>query len=234
MKNKKIFAGIMAVAVVSAVLCNANFSQAKNVVEKTDGRAFNAAEYMKFDLLDADEFIGETESQEACLLETLSDEEFQAMLQDEKVQMHEAVTVNPDRYEPNDSWEEAFQYSQTEKLSGNLFIEGYVSSNCHETGDEDWFEIGLQSRYTYDVVLKNVCRQDKHIYIWGNPYGTWEKWGHPNPQTGKPEKFTFTPETTYRYYIQIVGGEPEISSFFFAVERQGTINTALYPYELDL
>lgn len=144
-----------------------------------------------------------------------------------------SATVNPDVYEPNDSREEAFQYSQTTKLSGDPFTEGYVSANCHETGNEDWFEIGLGSSYTYDVVLKNLYRQDRHIYIWGNPYGTWEKWGAPNPQTGQPEKYTFKPKTTYRYYIQIVGGEPEPAHFFFAVEKQGTINTALWPSQVN-
>ncbi len=226
MKKGKILGYFIVVAVAAVGVLVSDSSQAENAAVKEG--------VMNFDQPDEGMDIGETEMQEACLLETLSDSEFQAMIQDKKVQTYGAeTTVEPDAYEPNDSWEHPFQYSETTKLTGTPFTEGYVSSNCHETGNEDWFEIGLNSRYTYDVVLKNLYRQDRHIYIWGKPYGYWEKWGAPNPQTGRPEKYKFKPATTYRYYIQIVGGEPEIASFFFAAEREGTINTALWPSELE-
>ncbi len=136
--------------------------------------------------------ISDTETSEACLLETLSDSEFHAMIQEKNVQFYGTkATIKPDKYELSMTW-----------------------------GEE------------YDVVLKNLYGQDRHIYIWNRDYGHWDKWGNPDPKTGMPEKFLFSCKHNGEYYIQIVGGGPESSGFFFVAEPKGTINTALWPYEV--
>lgn len=146
---------------------------------------------------------------------------------------NEDTGVKPDAYEPNNSKEEAYPYNQTKKLTGNVFIEGYRNSNCHVEGDEDFFYVTLYSGTKYDVVLKNLYRENRHIYIWEeNPDGTWTRWGKRDPVAGQPEHYYFTPKVTMRYYIQITGGKPDPCAFFFAVERVGTINPALWPYEV--
>lgn len=146
---------------------------------------------------------------------------------------HVVTEIKPDAYEPNNSIEEAYPYSNTKKLTGNEFIEGYRNSNCHVEGDEDFFYLTLYSGTKYDVVLKNLYGCDRHIYLWKeNSDGTWTRWKNEKQETGKPEHYYFTPLVTGKYYIQIAGGEPDSASFFFAVEKVGTINPALWPYEV--
>ena len=177
--------------------------------------------------------ISDTETSEACLLETLSDSEFHAMIQEKNVQFYGTnATIKPDKYEFNNSYEFAFPYDRTTKMSGDPFTEGYTAANFHEEGDEDWFKLSMTWGEEYDVVLKNLYGQDRHIYIWNRDYGHWDKWGNPDPKTGMPEKFLFSCKHNGEYYIQIVGGGPESSGFFFAAEPKGTINTALWPYEV--
>lgn len=141
-----------------------------------------------------------------------------------------ATAVQPDKYEPNDTMETAYPYAKTEKLTGTPFIEGYTASNAHVEGDQDFFSITLSPLYTYDVVLKNLYGQDRHIYIWeSNGDGTWTRWRYKYQQTAEPEYWRFTPEAGGTYYIQIAGGGIESFSYFFAVERTGKINTDLWP-----
>ena len=144
-----------------------------------------------------------------------------------------ATTVEPDPYEPNNTRDTAYPYDKTEKLTGNVFIDGYRNSNCHVEGDEDFFSISLSTYYTYDVVLKNLYRQDRHIYIWeSNGDGTWSRYKYKYQQTGQPEHWTFTPARSGTHYVQIAGVGVESFYYFFAVERLGTINTALWPSEV--
>lgn len=140
------------------------------------------------------------------------------------------VNVTPDRYEPNNSMATAYPYALTEKMSGIEFTEGYTSANCHVEGDVDYFAVTLSPSFTYDVVLKNLYGQDRHIYIWeNNGDNTWTRWGYAYQETGEPEHWRFTPETGGAHYIEISGGGVESFSFFFAVERTGRINTDLWP-----
>lgn len=145
-----------------------------------------------------------------------------------------AVGIEPDPYEPNNTMATAYPYSETERITGALaFNEGYRYSNCHVEGDEDFFSIYLSSSYMYDVILKNLYGQDRHIYIWeSNGDGTWTRWKYKYQQVGQPEHWWFMPSYSGLHYIQIAGGGPDSSSFWFAVEREGTVNTALWPDEL--
>lgn len=170
---------------------------------------------------DADAVIAEvfTESE---MLEMLSVTEYEIAVV--------AATVTPDRYEPNDTMETAYRYANTVKMSGVEFTEGYTSANCHVEGDVDYFSVTLSPAYTYDVVLKNLYGQDRHIYIWeNNGDNTWTRWRYRYQETGEPEYWRFTPETGGTYYIEISGGGVESFSFFFAVEKTGRINTDLWP-----
>ncbi len=145
-----------------------------------------------------------------------------------------AFAIEPDPYEPNNTMETAYPYSKTERITGALaFNEGYRYSNCHVEGDEDFFSINLTASCVYDVILKNLYRQDRHIYIWeSNGDGTWTRWKYKYQQTGQPEYWCFVPSRSGIHYIQIAGGGPDGSYFWFAVERAGTVNTALWPDEL--
>ncbi len=144
-----------------------------------------------------------------------------------------AATVEPDPYEPNNTMETAYPYSKTEKMTGKAFIDGYRNSNCHVEGDEDFFSITLSSSYTYSVVLKNLYGQDRHIYIWeSNGDGTWSRWKYKYQQAGQPERWAFTPSRSGTHYVQIAGGGVESFYYFFAVEKYGTINTALWPSDI--
>lgn len=146
-----------------------------------------------------------------------------------------AKVIEPDPYEPNDTRETAYPYSEAKKMTGRPFFEGYRNSNTHVEGDEDFFSITLTPSFTYDVVLKNIYQQDKHIYIWEkNSDGTWSRWKKRNQVAGAPEYFTFTPSVYGTHYIQISGGGVEETYYFFAVERTGTINTDLYPSSSNL
>lgn len=146
-----------------------------------------------------------------------------------------AKVYEPDPYEPNNSMATAYPYENTKVITGvHPFNEGYRSAGCHVEGDEDFFSIKLDAPYIYDVVLKNLYDQDRHIYIWAkNNDGSWSRYKHPNQKTGQPECWYFRPAYTGTHYIQITGGGPEGMYFFFAVERAGTVNTALWPYELE-
>lgn len=146
-----------------------------------------------------------------------------------------AKVYEPDPYEPNDSRSTAYPYENTKVITGgHPFNEGYRSAGCHVEGDEDFFSVTLDASYNYDVILKNLFDQDRHIYIWAkNDSGTWSRWKYKYQQTGQPECWHFRPSRTGTHYIQIAGGGPETMYFFFAVEKAGTINTALWPYELE-
>lgn len=144
-----------------------------------------------------------------------------------------AKVCEPDPYEPNNSMDTAYPYEKTKVLSGNLFIEGYRSAGCHVEGDVAYFSITLSTPYSYDVVLKNLYDQDRHIYIWeDNGNGTWSRFRYRYQKTGQPEYWIFTPSRSGTHYIQIAGGGAEYMYFFFAVEKMGDINTALWPSEV--
>ncbi len=234
MKNKKTLAFIIAAISMTVGTIGSISSRAEDALDKTKTSVNDTMSFAEFDQPDEGMDISDTESPEACLLETLSESEFQEMIQNKNIQTYGTKsTVKPDKYEPNNSMRDAYDYKRTTKLSGWIFTEGYTAANCHEEGDEDWFYLPMTWGYKYDVVLKNLYRHDRHIYLWANPHGTWEKYGAPNPQTGMPEKFVYNCDFIGTYYIQIVGGGPETSSFFFAAEKQGTINTALWPSEVE-
>jgi hypothetical protein len=140
------------------------------------------------------------------------------------------TSIAEDPYESNNNISEAYPYSKTKVLSGNSFIEGYRNSNIHVLGDVDFFYITLTAGVTYDVVLKNIYGEDRHIYLWrDNGNGTWTRWKKSNQVPGQPEHYRFTPSVSGIYYIEISGGDPYSLYYFFAVERKGTINTNLWP-----
>lgn len=117
----------------------------------------------------------------------------------------------PDKYEPNDTFETAFPFENTDKMIGNPYIEGYISANIHDENDNDFFSIYLQADKEYFFHLKNL-RYDYDMYLvhlesesaWGNPqYGTTE------------EYFYFIPPKSGRYYIVILGnGFPDYMNYF--------------------
>lgn len=150
------------------------------------------------------------------------------------IQQQASSDIQPDRYEPNNNTDQAYPYAMTKKLTGWEFNRGYVSSNCHVEGDEDFFRMTLTKGVTYDVILKNLYRHDRHIYIWmRNVDGSWTRWKYKYQEAGQPEHYKFIPDKTGEYYIQIAGGGVTGVSFWFAVEKEGTVNTALWPSELE-
>lgn len=171
---------------------------------------------------------------DAVVVETFTEEEMLDMCSTSEKDITSIVNVcEPDRYEPNNTIATAYPYEKTEVLSGNLFIEGYRNSGCHVEGDVDFFSITLEDSYYYDVVLKNLYEHDRHIYIWENKGdGTWIRYKYRYQKAGQPEYWLFKPSHSGTYYIQIAGGGAEYMYFFFAVERMGTINTALWPSEV--
>ena len=166
--------------------------------------------------------------------EVFTEKQMREMCSASEADISSLAAIEPDPYEPNNTMETAYPYSKTERITGALaFNEGYRYSNCHVEGDEDFFSINLSSSYTYDVILKNLYRQDRHIYIWeSNGDGTWTRWKSSNQQTGQPECWGFRPSRSGIHYVQIAGGGPDPSYFFFAVEKKGTVNTALWPGDL--
>lgn len=171
---------------------------------------------------------------EVVEVEIFTEEEMQSMCSTSETDISSRAKVyEPDRYEPNNSIATAYPYEETKVLTGNLFIEGYRNSGCHVEGDEDFFSITLEAPYYYDVVLKNLYEHDRHIYIWEKKDdGTWNRYKYRYQKTGQPEHWVFNPSRTGTYYIQIAGGDPDGSYFFFAVEKLGRINTALWPTEV--
>lgn len=151
----------------------------------------------------------------------------------QKTQMR-AVTIEPDPYEPNNNISEAYPYSRTTTLNTNHeFTRGYKNSNIHIEGDEDFFYIYLDSGVTYDVILKNIYNEPRHIYLWKqNNDGTWTRWQKAVQNAGQPEHYHFTPSVGGKYYIQITGGGPEALYYFFCVEKVGTVNPAIWPDEV--
>lgn len=141
-----------------------------------------------------------------------------------------AATIEPDPYEPNNSIEEAYPYSRTTTLTNHEFTRGYKNSNIHVQGDEDFFYLYLDSGVTYDVILKNIYDEPRHIYLWKqNNDGTWTRWQKAVQNAGQPEHYRLTPSVGGKYYIQITGGEPYSLYYFFCVEKVGTVNPALWP-----
>ena len=141
--------------------------------------------------------------------------------------------IEPDKYEPNNSIEEAYPYNSTTVLTSNAFVNGYRNCGCHVEGDKDFFWITMVEGYSYDVVLKNLYGHDRHIYIYEELRdGTMTKTQKSNPVPGQPEHYIYKPKSTGRHYIEISGGEPDAYYFFFAVEKVGKINTALWPGEV--
>lgn len=196
------------------------------------GTSVNATEQYA---LSDNNYIEMPHDEDAVEVEIFTEEEMLAMCSTPMADISSNAKVyEPDPYEPNNSRATAYPYENTKVITGvHPFNEGYRSAGCHIEGDEDFFSITLAARYTYDVILKNLFDQDRHIYIWAkNDNGTWSRYKYAHQQTGQPEHWHFTATYTGTYYIQIAGGGPEIMYFFFAVEKMGTINTALWPYEL--
>lgn len=165
----------------------------------------------------------------SAVAETFSADYVEPELSGHKI-LTRADMIEPDPYEPNNTIDEAYPYSRTTTLSGNEFIRGYKNSNMHIEGDEDFFYIYLDSGVTYDVILKNIYDEPRHIYLWKqNNDGTWTRWQKAVQNPGKPEHYHFTPSVWGKYYIQITGGAPEALYYFFCVEKVGTVNPAIWP-----
>lgn len=146
-------------------------------------------------------------------------------------------------YEPNDTIETAFPYSQLDTIT----CEGAKDPNGHyncfynytfiETEDDlDFFKVNVQTGFRYVVVLKNVWTdqiRDIRLY-YKHDDGTWHYW-YPTSKDRGQSLFHITPDKT-TYYIRISGSPAPGHNHtkdanWFAVERDGTIDERLLPYD---
>lgn len=141
-------------------------------------------------------------------------------------------------YEPNNSIETAFPYSQTEKIKCRGKDDIYGHYNCFHTwtsldseDDLDFFKVNVQPGFRYVAILKNVYIDrimDIRLYYQKADGSWWYK--YPTKKDGGQSIFHFTPEYS-TYYIRISGSAapgytftPDITASWFAVERDGTID----------
>ena len=122
-----------------------------------------------------------------------------------------STEYEPDSYETNDDFDEAYPYSNCIKMTGNAFVEGYVSAGIHNDTDNDVFSINLSNSKEYFFHLKNLSA-DYDMYL-VNPtkdaYWALPQWGNTE------EYFYLTPPTSGTYYIVILGnGIPSYSHYF--------------------
>lgn len=158
--------------------------------------------------------------------------------------------VNPlvaadDRYEPNDTIETAFPYSNAIKIKcGGSAHDWLGHYNCFYTpnkvsdlNDFDFYKLSLQKGMYYVAVLKNVWTsqtRDIRLYYQKSDGSWWYK--YPTNKYEGQSLFHFTAEYN-TYYVRISGdnapGQTEFDDAFnwFAVERDGTIDERLLPYD---
>lgn len=123
-----------------------------------------------------------------------------------------SAEFNPDHYEPNNNFNEAFPYSQTTKMTGNPFVNGYTSAGIHNDLDDDYYSINLKANTDYFFHLKNLANDYDMFLV--DPSIT-QAWAI--TQTGTTEEyFYFNPgNINGTYYIVILGnGNPAFSHYF--------------------
>lgn len=166
-------------------------------------------------------------------------EQLEKSIEEEQV----SVLNHENAYEPNDTVGTAFPYSQLDTITCGGAKEPFGHYNCFynytflETeNDLDFFKVNLQTGFRYVVVLKNVWTdqtRDIRLYYMEDD-GKWYYW-HPTSKVGRQSLFHFTPDKT-TYYIRISGSPAPgcshtSSANWFAVERDGTIDERLLPYD---
>lgn len=146
-------------------------------------------------------------------------------------------------YEPNNTIETAFPYSQMDRIKCNGDKDGsFGHYNCFyqytflETEDDlDFFKVNVQTGFRYVVALKNVWLgqiRDIRLY-YKHDDGTWH-YKYTDVKSDNESLFHFTPDKT-TYYVRISGSAAPGYSHdtgvnWFAVERDGTIDERLQPY----
>lgn len=147
-------------------------------------------------------------------------------------------------YEPNDTIGTAFPYANTKKIECGGDKDGdFGHYNCFYTpnwitseDDIDYFKVNLQVGEYYVAVLKNVWSnqiRDLRLYYQKSDGSWWYK--HPRSKDRGQSIMHFTAEYN-TYYIRISGstapGYTDGSGVnWFAVERDGTIDERLLPYD---
>lgn len=120
-----------------------------------------------------------------------------------------------DAYESNDSLDTAYPYSSCTKMSGNDFVENYVSASIHDANDNDFYSINLTAGTEYFFHLKNLTVDNDLFLVAPNRQDAWGI-----TQTGTTEEFFyFEAPTTGKYYVFIRGnGNPTVglNYFFYA------------------
>lgn len=162
---------------------------------------------------------------------------------EKSIQENDVATIAGD-YEPNNSIQTAFPYTQTNKIKCDGANEPFGHYNCFYTpfyletiDDMDFFSIKLQTGYKYVAILKNVGTneiRDMRLYFQKEDGSWWYK--YPTEKYKGQSLFHFIPEYT-TYYIRLSGSPAPGYDFtcgmacWFAVERDGTIDERLLPYD---
>lgn len=130
-----------------------------------------------------------------------------------------------DKYEPNDTWDNAYPYNQCVGIGDaitqkhDLYRLGMKNGSLHSETDEDWYSVNLTAGETYFVDLRNVGRTNWFIelyYLPGNYFYTTNPFLKPVYEK-KPEKyFYFKAEDTGTYHIRITsGGDWEDRMYYY-------------------
>lgn len=155
------------------------------------------------------------------------------------------LATSNDTNEPNNTIETAFPYRNAEKItcseSGDRLWGHY---NCFYTpnqvssiDDLDFYKLTLQPGMYYVAILKNVYTsqvRDLRLYYQKSDGSWWYK--YPTTKDRGQSIFHFTAEYS-TYYARISGdyapGETDFDTAYnwFAVERDGTIDERLLPYD---
>lgn len=151
--------------------------------------------------------------------------------------------ISTDNYEPNDTWETAYPYSQCTGIcdairkKDDLYRLGMKNGSLHSETDEDWYSINLTAGETYFVDLRNLGSTNWYIelyYFPGNYYYTTDPELRPVYEK-RPEKyFYFEAEDTGTYHIRITSGndwEDRMYYYFYvgpAIQTFDIINMPTY------
>lgn len=131
----------------------------------------------------------------------------------------------PDNYEPNNNFYEAFPYSQTTKMTGHPFTEGYMNAGIHDEFDDDYYSINLKANTDYFFHLKNLSADYDMILV--DPAIT-QYWAI--PQTGTTEEyFYFNPgNVSGTYYIVILGNGNSSFNHYFLFAGEAIVTKTLH------
>lgn len=122
-----------------------------------------------------------------------------------------ATVVVGDAYEDNNSVATAFSYENTTKMSGDNFVDGYISASIHDANDIDIYSIYLKQGEEYFFNLKNLTTDYDLAVITPD-----QSSGYADFKTGTTaENFYIQPDTTGRYYVVVYGnGVPSFMNYF--------------------